>query len=326
MKVGGVCPCPAWPACRHSARPCRYFALIIRAISVLEGIALVGNEEFAIIDEAFPYIAQRLLTDDSPRLHESLRYMVYGRSNSLDVERLIDLLSALETFTINSKTASGNLSPPVPIPADVAALPAPLTGPARPPAGAAGLPQLPLLLPDVLAPLFAPLIGGPRFAGDAQGQPEGVLAWQSEATAINSEPQARSALQFMLSPEGSFFRSFLLDEIVASVDALSRTQMHELVKQLNLEDVLVPVWLPGATRAQMPLAVEVTEADRHQVESVAKLMNFLVGGSMRDALMRNPVQMEVLPLLPRVAQEVLPQIVFRLSSRVTARFIRYLYT
>jgi len=29
-----------------------YFALIIRAISVLEGIALVGNPSFAIVDEA----------------------------------------------------------------------------------------------------------------------------------------------------------------------------------------------------------------------------------------------------------------------------------
>ena len=29
-----------------------YFALIIRAISVLEGIALVGNPQFAIVDEA----------------------------------------------------------------------------------------------------------------------------------------------------------------------------------------------------------------------------------------------------------------------------------
>ncbi|CAM8893387.1 unnamed protein product [Rhodiola kirilowii] len=38
-----------------------YFALIIRAIGVLEGIALVGNPEFAIVDEAYPYIAQRLL-------------------------------------------------------------------------------------------------------------------------------------------------------------------------------------------------------------------------------------------------------------------------
>jgi aarF domain-containing kinase len=34
------------------------FALIIRAIGVLEGIALVGDPEFAIVDEAYPYIAQ----------------------------------------------------------------------------------------------------------------------------------------------------------------------------------------------------------------------------------------------------------------------------
>ena len=53
-----------------------YFALIIRAISVLEGIALKANPQFAIVDEAYPYIAQRLLVDNSPRLREALRYMV----------------------------------------------------------------------------------------------------------------------------------------------------------------------------------------------------------------------------------------------------------
>merc|ERR1712127_152202 len=76
-----------------------YFALIIRAISVLEGIALVGNPNFAIIDEAYPYIARRLMTDDSPRLKAALRYMVYGKEGSFDAENLIDLLQALEKFT-----------------------------------------------------------------------------------------------------------------------------------------------------------------------------------------------------------------------------------
>merc|ERR1712032_1495212 len=75
-----------------------YFALVIRAISVLEGIALVGNPEFAIIDEAYPYIARRLMTDDSPRLRAALRYMVYGREGQFDAERLIDLIEALEKF------------------------------------------------------------------------------------------------------------------------------------------------------------------------------------------------------------------------------------
>merc|ERR1719395_99900 len=77
-----------------------YFALIIRAVSVLEGIALVGNPQFAIIDEAYPYIARRMLTDPTPRLQESLRYMIYGvpGSDTLDADRVVDLLEAFEKF------------------------------------------------------------------------------------------------------------------------------------------------------------------------------------------------------------------------------------
>ena len=33
--------------------------------------------QFAIIDEAFPYLSKRLLTDDAPRLRAALRYMVH---------------------------------------------------------------------------------------------------------------------------------------------------------------------------------------------------------------------------------------------------------
>jgi hypothetical protein len=36
---------------------------------------------------------------------------------------------------------------------------------------------------------------------------------------------ARDALTFVLSPEGSFFRDFLLDEIVKGLDAISRDQV-----------------------------------------------------------------------------------------------------
>ena len=86
-----------------------YFALIIRAIGVLEGIALVGNPEFALVDEAYPYISKRLLTDDSPRLRESLRYMVYGKGQVFDADRLIDVLEAFETFSVASRTSRGNM-------------------------------------------------------------------------------------------------------------------------------------------------------------------------------------------------------------------------
>ncbi|KAG8369716.1 hypothetical protein BUALT_Bualt14G0042800 [Buddleja alternifolia] len=84
-----------------------YFALIIRAIGVLEGIALVGNPEFAIVDEAYPYIAQRLLTDESPRLRSALRYTIYGKSGVFDAERFIDVMQAFENFIEAAKSGGG---------------------------------------------------------------------------------------------------------------------------------------------------------------------------------------------------------------------------
>ena len=85
-----------------------YFALIIRAISVLEGIALVGNPDFAIVDEAYPYISKRLLTDESPRLRAALRYIIYGKNDTFDAERIIDVLQAFEDYGVSSKLALGS--------------------------------------------------------------------------------------------------------------------------------------------------------------------------------------------------------------------------
>ncbi|KAF3789536.1 Uncharacterized protein EJ110_NYTH17988 [Nymphaea thermarum] len=84
-----------------------YFALIIRAIGVLEGIALVGNPEFAIVDEAYPYLAQRLLTDESPRLRSALRYIIYGKTGVFDAERFIDVMQAFENFITAAKSGGG---------------------------------------------------------------------------------------------------------------------------------------------------------------------------------------------------------------------------
>lgn len=85
----------------------RYFALIIRAIGVLEGIALVGDPDFALVDEAYPYISKRLLTDKSPRLRAALTYMVYGKSNVFDAERLIDILESYEEYAQSSQRNGG---------------------------------------------------------------------------------------------------------------------------------------------------------------------------------------------------------------------------
>ena len=50
-----------------------YFVLILRAFGTLEGLGLSVDENYAIVDECFPYVARRMLADDSPRMRAALR-------------------------------------------------------------------------------------------------------------------------------------------------------------------------------------------------------------------------------------------------------------
>ena len=70
-----------------------YYALIIRSLVTLEGIALSINPNFKILGAAYPYFATRLLVDPDPELRNSLKEMVLSE-NSLRWERLDDLLSS----------------------------------------------------------------------------------------------------------------------------------------------------------------------------------------------------------------------------------------
>ena len=45
-----------------------YFFILLRAFSVIEGIGIRADPSFSIVDECFPYIARRVLSDDSPRM------------------------------------------------------------------------------------------------------------------------------------------------------------------------------------------------------------------------------------------------------------------
>ncbi len=59
---------------------------------------------------------------------------------------------------------------------------------------------------------------------------------------------AREALKLLLSPEGKFFRDFITNEVVLSIDAMSRTQLVSLVERLGLSNIQIPILLPGAAR------------------------------------------------------------------------------
>jgi hypothetical protein len=191
-----------------------YFALVIRAIGVLEGIALVGNPEFAIVDEAFPYISQRLLTDKSPRLRAALRYAVYGRDGVFDAERLIDMLGAFDKFDVVSQRAGG-------------------------------------------------VTYGHRDPQD------GIDA---------DAARMSTAMGLFFSPEGKFFRDFLLDEAVRGVDVLSRNALMRLPELLpgpwGLALQSARFFAPAPLLALVP---EFSPQDEKALRSTQALLDFFLG-------------------------------------------------
>ncbi len=70
-----------------------YYALIIRSLITLEGIALSVDPDFKILGAAYPYFARRLMEDENPELRDSLKEMLFDE-NILKWERLNDLLSS----------------------------------------------------------------------------------------------------------------------------------------------------------------------------------------------------------------------------------------
>ena len=54
-------------ACRVPA----YYALILRSLTVLEGLALTADRHYKLLGRAYPYMARRLLTDPAPQLRSA---------------------------------------------------------------------------------------------------------------------------------------------------------------------------------------------------------------------------------------------------------------
>jgi aarF domain-containing kinase len=287
-----------------------YFALVIRAISVLEGIALVGNPEFAIIDEAYPYISKRLMTDESPRLKAAFRYMVYGQSDTLDVDRIIDMLQALEKFVAVKDTGDGSA----------------------------------FKVDGIRGGVYV------GKGGDAVGTKKVNLAdttFASSGAAPSSTSPVdaptdvtKEALKFLFSDDGYLLRDFILEETCNMVDALSRDAARELFIRVGIRGAAVP----SIFRA---LAPKLTEKDKRAVDSISKLLSFLIGDSPSTSSQpggyglsangfsgilsnaRKPENRQKLAQLLPVLREFAPnmrafglQIVSRLAEKSTARVLR----
>ncbi|MFB6275275.1 MAG: ABC1 kinase family protein [Halothece sp.] len=68
-----------------------YYALIIRSLVTLEGIAIGIDPNFKVLSKAYPYIAKRLLIDPAPQLRQSLQDLLFkdGRFRWNRLENLL---------------------------------------------------------------------------------------------------------------------------------------------------------------------------------------------------------------------------------------------
>jgi predicted unusual protein kinase regulating ubiquinone biosynthesis (AarF/ABC1/UbiB family) len=88
-----------------------YFVYMSRAFATLEGIGLSSNENYSILQECYPYLAKRLLSDDSPRARKALRTLLYGRNGKeLDLTKLQDLSDGLESYTTSTSSVESGRS------------------------------------------------------------------------------------------------------------------------------------------------------------------------------------------------------------------------
>lgn len=78
------------------------FALIIRSLVTQEGLALTLNPDFKIVEVAYPYVAKRLLTGESPQLRRRLIEVLFkdGKFQWQRLENLIAIARSDEKFDL----------------------------------------------------------------------------------------------------------------------------------------------------------------------------------------------------------------------------------
>ncbi len=80
------------------------FALIIRAVVSQEGLALRLDPEFKIVRIAYPYIAKKLLTDNSDEIVDILLEVIFDKDGRIQIDKLESLLNILFKDSVDINT------------------------------------------------------------------------------------------------------------------------------------------------------------------------------------------------------------------------------
>ncbi|KAH1090854.1 hypothetical protein J1N35_018111 [Gossypium stocksii] len=68
-----------------------YYALILKSLTVLEGLALYADPNFNVLAASYPYFSKKLLTDPNPYLRDALIELLFkdGRFRRVFSNQLI---------------------------------------------------------------------------------------------------------------------------------------------------------------------------------------------------------------------------------------------
>mmetsp|Transcript_1637 Transcript_1637/g.2768 ORF Transcript_1637/g.2768 Transcript_1637/m.2768 type:complete len:933 (-) Transcript_1637:81-2879(-) len=84
-----------------------YYTAILRCLGVLEGLAIQVDPSFRIINDAYPYIAGKLLIDDAPELQDAMEYLLFSNGKAR-WDRLESLLESAADSNAYDVTAALN--------------------------------------------------------------------------------------------------------------------------------------------------------------------------------------------------------------------------
>ncbi|CAM9495053.1 unnamed protein product [Pylaiella littoralis] len=287
-----------------------YFGLIIRAFSALEGLGLQLDEGYSIVNECFPYLARRLLTEDSDRMHKMLRTFLYGKDGRyLKVDRVDDLVDGYSQFTALADEASKGLA------VDGVKDPLGRSGTSHVPAAAAPVSPSSGRRSHSSSPPGALFGSGGERGGFGVSPPAAVagvpaFAAASTETALRADPVqdpvARDALKLLFSKEGNYVQELVVEELVRMTDALSREANLQIIQALRtlteaplspariaralaeapMNPLLAPLQIPIKAQSfalsrifnRLEVALELTKEDQESLKALRRLQELLQGG------------------------------------------------
>lgn len=165
-----------------------YYTLLVRSLTILEGIALSSDPNYKVLGAAYPWVARRLLTDTSTELRATLRNLLYTSDGMFRFDRMEALLEqAVRT------------PPP---------------------------PKKPQAIGGASGASDNGGVGISRSTEAAAAASASSNSSGQQSASATAPKSSNTALVLLLSDDGEYLRGIMLDEVAKGMDAATRLQVR----------------------------------------------------------------------------------------------------